>query len=76
MVTAKMIKKLARGYGADLVGIGEMSRYEGAPPQMDPRFIRPGCCGLGTDGASCRSLRRRRPVRDQQVAAVLAIAQT
>jgi len=27
--------------GADLVGIGDMSRFEGAPPQMDARYIFP-----------------------------------
>ncbi len=35
------IKKQARMLGADAVGIASMDRFEGAPPQMDPRFIMP-----------------------------------
>lgn len=41
MLTAKEIKKIARGLGADAVGITSMDRYEGAPLQMDPRQIMP-----------------------------------
>lgn len=35
------IKKQAKLLGADTVGIASMDRFEGAPPQMDPRFIMP-----------------------------------
>ncbi len=35
------IKSLAKEYGADLVGIAPLERYEGAPKQMDPRYIMP-----------------------------------
>jgi ferredoxin len=35
------IKKHAKEQGADLVGISPMSRFEGAPIQMDPRYIMP-----------------------------------
>lgn len=35
------IKKLAKSLGADLVGIAPMGRFEGAPKQMDPRYIMP-----------------------------------
>lgn len=35
------IKKLAKSLGADLVGIASMDRFDGAPMQMDPRFIMP-----------------------------------
>jgi len=35
------VKQVARAAGADVVGIGSMDRYEGAPPQYDPRFIFP-----------------------------------
>lgn len=38
---AKTVKEYARRLGADIVGIASMDRYEGAPPQMDPRFIMP-----------------------------------
>jgi len=41
MIDAEYIKEFARDCGADLVGIGSMDRYEGAPQQMDPRFILP-----------------------------------
>ncbi len=33
------LKKWARESGADLVGIASMDRFEGAPKQMDPRYI-------------------------------------
>jgi len=36
-----LIKQRAIEYGADLVGIAPMSRFEGAPKQMDPRYIMP-----------------------------------
>lgn len=36
-----MIKKRAIELGADLVGIAPMSRFAGAPKQMDPRYIMP-----------------------------------
>ena len=36
MLTSEMIKKAAFEAGADLCGIGPMSRFEGAPPEMDP----------------------------------------
>lgn len=41
MLTAEMVKQAAKAMGADLVGIGAMSRFEGAPPPMDPRQIFP-----------------------------------
>ena len=44
------IKKYAKSLGADLVGIAPMSRFEGAPKQMDPRYIMPeakSCIALG-----------------------------
>lgn len=36
------VKQLARDCGADVVGIASMDRFEGAPMQMDPRYIFPG----------------------------------
>ncbi len=41
MLTAKMVKKHALAMGADIVGIGNIERWEGAPIQMDPRQIMP-----------------------------------
>ncbi|MGI5922699.1 MAG: hypothetical protein ACOX9E_02025 [Lentisphaeria bacterium] len=41
MLTAKDVKKMAREYGADLVGIASMDRFEGAPKERDPRYIFP-----------------------------------
>jgi ferredoxin len=38
---AEEVKALARRAGADLAGIASMDRFEGAPPQMDPRHIFP-----------------------------------
>lgn len=50
MMTSETIKKFARKCGADLVGIGSMDRFEGAPLQADPRQIMPeakSIVGLG-----------------------------
>ena len=41
MLTSKMIKDAAYEAGADKCGIGPMSRFEGAPPEMDPRNLFP-----------------------------------
>jgi len=41
-MNAKEVKDEAKMLGADLVGISPMSRFEGAPKQMDPRYIFPG----------------------------------
>lgn len=40
-MNAQEIKELAYQCGADICGIASMDRFEGAPPQMDPRFIMP-----------------------------------
>lgn len=42
MITAKEVKEHAKRLGADLVGISPMNRFEGAPKQMDARYIFPG----------------------------------
>ncbi len=41
MLTSEKIKKYAKSCGADIVGIASMDRFEGAPKQMDPRYIFP-----------------------------------
>ena len=41
MLTSQMVKDAALAAGADLCGIGDMNRFEGAPPEMDPRYIFP-----------------------------------
>jgi epoxyqueuosine reductase len=41
MVTSQQVKDFARECGADVVGIGSMDRFEGAPKEMDPRYIFP-----------------------------------
>ncbi len=41
-LTAAEVKSEAKKLGADLVGISPMSRWEGAPKQMDARYIFPG----------------------------------
>lgn len=35
------VKKFGKECGADLVGIGNIERFEGAPKQCDPRYIMP-----------------------------------
>ncbi|MFH1377201.1 MAG: 4Fe-4S binding protein [Planctomycetota bacterium] len=37
----EQIKAYAKSQGADLVGVASMDRFEGAPKQMDPRYIMP-----------------------------------
>lgn len=41
MLTAQDVKKHALANGADLVGIANIERFEGAPIQMDPKQIMP-----------------------------------
>ncbi|MDH7569703.1 MAG: hypothetical protein QHJ73_08970 [Armatimonadota bacterium] len=41
MLTSEAVKRYAKECGADLVGIASMDRFEGAPKQMDPRYIFP-----------------------------------
>ena len=41
MLTSEMIKKAAYEAGADKCGIAPMSRFEGAPKEMDPRYLFP-----------------------------------
>lgn len=41
MLTSSIVKKAALEAGADLCGIGDMARFEGAPKEMDPREIFP-----------------------------------
>lgn len=41
MLTSKMIKEAALAAGADVCGIGPMSRLQGAPDEMNPRFLFP-----------------------------------
>ena len=40
-MTKEELKTLAKSLGADLVGIASMDRFEGAPKEMDPRYIMP-----------------------------------
>ena len=49
-LTANMVKKFAKACGADICRMGSMSGWEGAPKQMDPRYIFPDAktiIGLG-----------------------------
>lgn len=49
-MTAEQVKEVALAVGADIVGIGAMDRFEGAPLQNDPRYIFPeakAIIGLG-----------------------------
>ncbi|MBN2642438.1 MAG: hypothetical protein JXR78_12355 [Victivallales bacterium] len=41
MLNSEMIKQAALAAGADLCGIGDMARFEGAPKEMDPRYLFP-----------------------------------
>lgn len=41
MLTSETIKAAALAAGADLCGIGDMNRFDGAPKDMDPRYCFP-----------------------------------
>lgn len=41
MVSSQELKEFALAHGADIVGIGSMDRFEGAPKEGDPRYIFP-----------------------------------
>ena len=41
MLTAEKIKQAALDAGADACGIGPMSRFDGAPDEMNPQFLYP-----------------------------------
>ena len=41
MLNAEMVKAAALKFGADAVGIGSLNRFDGAPREMDPRYIAP-----------------------------------
>ena len=50
MITSETVKRWGKQCGADLVGIGDIRRFEGAPQQFDPRYIFPeatSVVGLG-----------------------------
>jgi len=50
MLTSEAVKRFALECGADIVGIGSMDRFEGAPKECDPRYIFPDAkaiIGLG-----------------------------
>jgi epoxyqueuosine reductase len=40
-LTAQQVKEFGISRGLDMIGIAPMSRFEGAPEQMDPRYIFP-----------------------------------
>lgn len=41
MLTTQDVKEMALACGADVVGIGSLDRFEGAPPERDPRYLFP-----------------------------------
>ncbi|MCM8785666.1 MAG: hypothetical protein NC827_06385 [Candidatus Omnitrophica bacterium] len=46
MLNSKKVKEVAKKLGADLVGIADVNRFEGAPKQTDPRYINPDAKAL------------------------------
>ena len=49
VLTSKMIKEAALAAGADKCGIAPMSRFDGAPDEMNPKFLFPeakSCIGF------------------------------
>jgi len=54
MLTSQMIKDAALEAGADKCGIGPMSRFDGAPDEMNPQFLFP-------EAKSCIALAFRIP---------------
>lgn len=48
MITAENVRKRALELGADVVGIGDIARFDGTDPQRDPRMILPNAkCVIG-----------------------------
>ena len=48
MLNAALVKEKALEWGAAAVGIGDIARFDGAPPQRDPRRILPdAACVIG-----------------------------
>jgi epoxyqueuosine reductase len=41
MLTKEAIREIALNAGADLCGFGDLARFEGAPKDMDPRYVFP-----------------------------------
>lgn len=41
MLTSEIVRRAALAAGADLCGFGSMDRFEGAPKEMDPRYLFP-----------------------------------
>ena len=41
MLNAEPVKEAALRFGADAVGIGSLDRFDGAPKEMDPRYLAP-----------------------------------
>ncbi|GHV45661.1 (4Fe-4S)-binding protein [Spirochaetia bacterium] len=41
MIDSQTVKKAAKQFGADLVGIASLDRFDGSPKQNDPRYIFP-----------------------------------
>ena len=66
MLNAQLIKDKAREYGAALVGIGDISRWAGAPAQRDPKQILPNAaCVIGMAIRVPRALYRVMESREQ-----------
>lgn len=60
-MTAEQVKEVALAVGADIVGIGAMDRFEGAPLQNDPRYIFPEAKAIIGLGFRIHRGRRRVP---------------
>ena len=41
MIKSELIKRAALAAGADACGIAPMSRFDGAPDEMNPQFLFP-----------------------------------
>ena len=61
------VKKHAKALGADLVGVAPMSRFEGAPKQMDPRYV-VGVSFYGYGVSLAVGLGTAIPVLDEEIA--------
>ncbi len=66
MLNAQIVKQKALEYGATLVGIGDISRFAGTPPQRDPKQILPHAkCVIGFAFRVPRALYRTMESREQ-----------
>ena len=78
MLNSEIIKQKAREFGADLVGIGDITLFAGTTPQRDPLRILPKAkciigCGFRVPRALYRAMDSQRQVFDEELAEIFLL---